>query len=188
MMLLGGRWTQRRGMHAAGSLPSKTKPGNNGAVSCDSYCKNSWGGYRCASCSSAIDSATNQSIGCGTVRGVGSKQVSCCCGGCGAPLPSYTCEQRQAAWGGSAGSAAAAGCVAWSLLDACIAATPTPLHHFPASLAHYISVTWAQVLPPIGPRVATMVHSAAMRTARAPRAGTSAGPAHRPWTPPVARL
>ena len=77
---------------SAGAAPNKAKPGNNGAVSCDTYCKGNWAGYACTGCTAALDTKTNKAISCGTVRGVAAQAVSCCCSGCPAPLPAYTCE------------------------------------------------------------------------------------------------
>ena len=68
---------------ATGAAPNKVKNGNNGAVSCDTFCKGKWGGFQCpGGCTSALDTATGKVAGCKDVRGVGTKQVTCCCSQC----------------------------------------------------------------------------------------------------------
>ena len=87
---------------ATGAAPNKVKNGNNGAVSCDTFCKGNWGGFQCpGGCTSALDTATGKVAGCKDARGVGTKQVTCCCSQCPAGehhgpawLPWLFCSQH----------------------------------------------------------------------------------------------
>jgi RecJ-like exonuclease len=61
-----------------------TKSGNNGVVSCSAFCKDKqYGGIVYQGCSSAYDRAAKREIPCSDVRGRGSAEVTCYCGGTG---------------------------------------------------------------------------------------------------------
>ena len=56
------------------------KHGNNGSVSCETYCKGQWKGGPRGSCVRAHDDRGKRDIGCAVVRGVGTPGVTCECG------------------------------------------------------------------------------------------------------------
>ena len=70
--------------HCPGWCAGFAKNGNNGAVSCSTYCKGNWAGCSGGSCVAAVDNSTrpSSSIGCDTVRGAKTAQVTCFCTGC----------------------------------------------------------------------------------------------------------
>jgi hypothetical protein len=55
------------------------KRGNNGTVSCDTYCAGDWSGGPKGLCFDAVDTSNNQSIGCSAPRGLG-PDITCMCG------------------------------------------------------------------------------------------------------------
>jgi hypothetical protein len=61
------------------AVTAETKHGNNGSVSCHTFCRGDWGQRRFQSCSSAVDTVTGKSIPCGLTRGFNVKEVTCEC-------------------------------------------------------------------------------------------------------------
>lgn len=57
-------------------------------MSCDTYCKQSYAGYKCGSCNGAVDTATGQQTTCSAVRGYNVKEHTCYCSDCEAPQQS----------------------------------------------------------------------------------------------------
>ena len=55
------------------------KVGNNGAVSCDTYCKGAWTGVRYGTCAAGVDAKTGQDIGCSKARGPNGYEQTCYC-------------------------------------------------------------------------------------------------------------
>lgn len=74
----GSGSTSTRRVDALASLPTFDKPGNNGTVSCDTYCEGAtWG--ETGPCVGAVDLASQQRIACEDVRGLPSQGVACTC-------------------------------------------------------------------------------------------------------------
>lgn len=62
-------------------VPKNTiKHGNNGTVSCQTFCTGQWGGGPKGNCVRAHDKKTNKNIGCNVVRGIAGADVTCECG------------------------------------------------------------------------------------------------------------
>ncbi len=67
-------------------VPPNSKPGNNGSVSCSTYCRGNWLGVRHSGCKGGFDEATDREVRCDESLGVTTASVTCECIS-NAPIP-----------------------------------------------------------------------------------------------------